>query len=592
MTPGEALGKLLDEIANAARLSGRREAAALLLRGEPWNEIPFRRELLAAISEALSRSPIDGERLKKSIITSNIMGSGPSNSMVAEFFRHPDAGNWLHSLVGRSEFTAADLDTLIDDLTKMGFKLKKGGAAKSEAARFLSLLLAGLKPDEFMEYRESHAKALADWFGKPLEGKTHGERIIELCSLYQSICSSQEFQEYFAEEQKFPNAVAGALAWILKNGLDMFIHDLKKKLPPEEAERKEETERRCDRYPANLILYGPPGTGKTYHTILTAVEICDGKPPNNWEEAKRRFDELKHAGQVAFVTFHQSFGYEEFIEGIRAKSHDGIIHYEVQDGLFKELCRKASENPDAGNFVFIIDEINRGNIAKIFGELITLLEEDKRIGAPHELTVRLPFSGELFGVPKNLYLIGTMNTADRSIALLDTALRRRFHFKEMMPVPTLLDDLTVDGINIGKMLRTMNQRIEVLYDREHMIGHAYFMALKEEPTLEALAAIFEHKIIPLLAEYFFEDWGRIRLVLGDNQKSDQRFAFVTEQSIDGLNALFGQGLPDSLDWIDRKVYSRNRDALDHPESYIGIYDPARSASPAHKQPAGGATSAE
>ena len=160
--------------------------------------------------------------------------------------------------------------------------------------------------------------------------------------------------------------------------------------------------------------------------------------------------------------------------------------------------------------VLIIDEINRGNISRIFGELITLIEPSKRAGNDEAIEVTLPYSKEPFSVPNNLYIIGTMNTADRSLALMDTALRRRFDFIEMMPLPGLVTD-DLEGVNVRKMLEVMNQRIEVLYDREHTLGHAFLMNLH---SIDDLRQAFKNKILPLLEEYFYDDWQKIRWVLG------------------------------------------------------------------------------
>lgn len=456
----------------------------------------------------------------------------------------------------------------------------------------------------------------------------------------------------------------------------------------------------------NQILYGPPGTGKTYITINKALEIINGKEyleGKSRKELQREFNSLKDKGQIQFTTFHQSFSYEDFVEGIRpippgkgGNESDQLI-YDVESGIFKSLCESAMgekvesntevsvevskaryykmslggrqnqelhdwciendyvalgyggnhdysglkdnrdwnsfkkhfnenypdlveksryniqavyaflgmkkgdivmatlgnhivdaigvidsdyewsddkaidfsqfrrvkwlatnlkaqpekfvrkkisqqtiyefynadikkeafedllsiESKEEQNYVLIIDEINRGNVASIFGELITLLEPDKRLGRENELRVSLPYSRETFGVPSNLHIIGTMNTADRSVEALDTALRRRFSFMEMMCDYTVLDqvighDFEVNGIVIKQMLKTINERLELLLNRDHQIGHAWFLSLKDaEIKQKELNNIFQNKILPLLQEFFYADYGKIGLVLGN-----------------------------------------------------------------------------
>ena len=280
----------------------------------------------------------------------------------------------------------------------------------------------------------------------------------------------------------------------------------------------------------NLILYGPPGTGKTYNLINEALKSCNEKIPPVRKEAVAKFNELCNVGQIAFITFHQSYSYEEFVEGIRPVLMDSNnseykngsegqlqnISYKLEKGIFRNIAEKAEENENKP-FVLLIDEINRGNISKILGELITLVELDKRIDPQNPeqgLRVMLPYSKIQFGVPKNLSIIGTMNTADRSIALVDIALRRRFEFKEMMPTDELIDELlsqNVGAMNVGNLLKKINQRIEYLYDRDHVIGHAYLMGIT---TLNGLRDAFLNKIIPLLQEYFYGDWRKVCMVLG------------------------------------------------------------------------------
>lgn len=427
----------------------------------------------------------------------------------------------------------------------------------------------------------------------------------------------------------------------------------------------------------NTILYGPPGTSKTFETIEYALRIIDPQylTMNSQDRVKLkdRFDVLRTEGRIEFVTFHQSYSYEDFVEGIRASTEDGKIVYQVEDGIFKRLCGRAmakggdekfsdaldkfkkevEEEPvelktktgksfsvtwrggktlrlrphssasdvdypvsldniersyrgedddgfynlsyvravlshvttkwDVKNYVegsasrpyvLVIDEINRGNIASIFGELITLIEPSKRSGSPEVLSIVLPYSKKSaspFSVPDNLYIVGTMNTADRSLARVDTALRRRFDFVPMYPRPSDLEGVVVEGIDISKLLSRINDRIELLYDRDHLIGHAFFMGLKADPgkrNLSELAHIFRNKIIPLLEEYFFEDWQKIRLVLADNQKKDREFQFVVEDNPSSSAGLFGDDQSD----IRAVRYERNDDALMRAKSYIDVYE--------------------
>ena len=293
--------------------------------------------------------------------------------------------------------------------------------------------------------------------------------------------------------------------------------------------------------PRNQILYGPPGTGKTWHTVDVALSIIEG---GSEEHDVQRFGELRFdagtgAGNIALVTFHQNFAYEDFVEGIHPVLDVGELRYELREGLFKHMARVARERPTE-RFVLIVDEINRGNIARIFGELITLIEDSRRLGEAEETFATLPYSGETFGVPGNLYLVGTMNTADRSIQLLDTALRRRFTFHEMMPNPEHEGIGKVEGVDCRRLLKAMNERIAVLLDREHQIGHTYFLNLR---SLDELGDVFRNRILPLLQEYFFDDWSKIRAVLGNN-------AFISERSADRLFPS-----PDLVD-EDRKIYER------------------------------------
>ncbi|TXJ60794.1 AAA family ATPase [Brachyspira aalborgi] len=256
----------------------------------------------------------------------------------------------------------------------------------------------------------------------------------------------------------------------------------------------------------NIILTGAPGTGKTYSSSEIAVKLIDENVPSDRAELMKRYKELVNKEQIFFTTFHQSMDYEEFVEGIKPKTINGNITYELEDGIFKKACKSAENN----KVVLIIDEINRGNISKIFGELITLLEVDKRKGKENEIEVILPYSKEKFSVPDNLYIIGTMNTADRSIGYIDYALRRRFAFISIKAYKSAIENY-YDNINknsdckdkainlfdkIEKLIKeNINEEFEA---NDIMIGHSYFMA----QNFEELQNKLEYEIKPLLLEYF------------------------------------------------------------------------------------------
>lgn len=304
-----------------------------------------------------------------------------------------------------------------------------------------------------------------------------------------------------------------------------------------------------------------------------------------YDVLKRGPEQGEKIHRYSTVTFHQSYGYEEFIQGIRARSDDdGNVFYSTEQGVFLQLCDRAKADPEHRYAIFI-DEINRGNISKIFGELIALIETDKRAGMKNALSLQLATSEseERFSVPANVDIIGAMNTADRSLALMDTALRRRFEFVEMMPDLSLLSGVKVKGIKIESLLEKLNSRIEALYDREHTLGHAFFIPVKtaleekgEDDAFKVLQAVFQKKIIPLLQEYFFDDWNKIRLVLADNQKKNDGLRFITEK-VDALDELFGDD--HGLRRHNQKSTSyelkgfHQDDFWDEPLAYRAIYEP-------------------
>ncbi|MCX6214385.1 AAA family ATPase [Spirosoma sp.] len=316
----------------------------------------------------------------------------------------------------------------------------------------------------------------------------------------------------------------------------------------EEPEAEYETEPELNNQPHNLILYGPPGTGKTFALQPYLRETSD---------------------RASLITFHPAYSYEEFVEGIRPEVINGQISYRIRKGIFYKACMSAIQQAGYATLAdclndsaetrqqklkkapphyLLIDEINRANVASVFGDLITLLETDKRLGAENELWLTLPYSQERFGVPSNLFVVATMNTTDKSIALLDIALRRRFSFREVVPDPSVLG--VVDGVDLAQLLRTINERIEYLLDRDHQIGHAYLTSIE---TYADLCTAFRDRIIPLLQEYFFNDWAKIQLVLGDNaawgKDPDLRLVRVKKKYTSAAaGKLFGE-LPDFIDEV-------------------------------------------
>ena len=261
-------------------------------------------------------------------------------------------------------------------------------------------------------------------------------------------------------------------------------------------------------HPLNIILYGAPGTGKTYSTIDYAVAIIKNKKLEEYENIPRleiqdEFKSLVNEKKIAFSTFHQSYGYEDFMQGMRPVLNDGVVSFKIVDGVFKSISDRAMADP-ANNYVIIIDEINRANISKVFGELITLIEDDKRWGELNEISSTLS-SGEIFAVPNNLYIIGTMNSADKSISLIDTALRRRFIFSEVVPDSTKIEDEM-----FKKILEKLNtELVNELDSTDLLIGHSYFMGKSECD----LCSIMNNSIIPLLYEYFYDNSKKVKKIL-------------------------------------------------------------------------------
>lgn len=278
-------------------------------------------------------------------------------------------------------------------------------------------------------------------------------------------------------------------------------------------------------HPLNSILYGAPGTGKTYSSVEYALAIIDSKEvdlteksPDQRKAEMERYNSLVDEGRIIFTTFHQNYGYEDFIQGLRPDTKKGGISFKDVDGVFKKIADIAI-NDQINNYVIIIDEINRANISKVFGELITLIEEDKRWGEVNGTSATLP-SGQVFAVPNNLYIIGTMNSSDKSISLIDAALRRRFEFIEQKP-----NLILIKNSNLRKIFQALNTRLALdLESTDLLIGHSYFMNKSEDQ----LDSILNRNIIPLLYEYFYDNRKKVANVLGDILK-DSNVEVVDEK---------------------------------------------------------------
>jgi 5-methylcytosine-specific restriction enzyme B len=316
-----------------------------------------------------------------------------------------------------------------------------------------------------------------------------------------------------------------------------------------------------------VILYGPPGTGKTYWAERGAHELAAlwnfGKPAGalTGEERSRTFDR----GPGSFVrlcTFHPGYGYEDFIQGYRPILSSGAVTFELRDGIFKSICDAARLAPEHRHYL-IIDEINRGDIPRIFGELLTLLEKGKR-----GKSVVLPLSGKSFSVPDNVFVIGTMNTADRSIALLDAALRRRFGFVELMPDPAVLGSAVVAGIALGPWLAALNQLIVTHVGRDGrnlQVGHSYFLA-GEHPIhdLHQLARVLQEDLLPLLEEYCYDDWTRLEQILGKAMVDSTHGRFRAELFTPGREDALVQAILGVAPEISASAIAVAADAGDQP----------------------------
>lgn len=461
------------------------------------------------------------ERFGRPITFFRIGTSGEDKNYAPEWIKRKVVGIGWNGLGSLKEYETADSlgkDDITDKLVELYYEDDRRTASRKagELVRFYSTDDASVLVAADGERLLGLVDELGGYFYDASAGMAH--------------LKPGKWHTVFGEEEKMPNKAEGlqtSCVQIKDEENLMFLYkkyyygedqDIVEEEDVMEEEQKLKTCLEVDReprenalYPMNFIIYGAPGTGKTYSTAAYAIGIITGK---TFEEVKAEYagdrkrlmadyKKLVRSGQVVFTTFHQSYGYEEFIQGLRPDTKSEKMSFKTVDGVFKRIADVAL-NDEENNYVIIIDEINRANISKVFGELITLIETDKRWGELNETSATLQ-SGDPFAVPNNLYIVGTMNSADKSISLIDAALRRRFDFIEQKPEVDLIADPKLRGV-----LKSLNTSLaDELDSSDLLIGHSYFLG----KTVQDLPTILNNSIIPLLYEYFYDNKKKVSSVL-------------------------------------------------------------------------------